>query len=248
MVGVQGLLLGAAPYGASGGNPVVTLQGAVRTRDRSVAATGQQPAVKRDVAAFRAAVASAPDLKTFLANPAARRVLLTANGLGDQADSRALAQAALMSDPGKPDSLANRLADRRWAAMAQTFQFGTKGLAILKDPAVVGRLADGYAEIQWRKSLDAATPGLSAAMDFRDRAKGATSALQILGDPVLRDVVTTALGLPKELALQSVDAQERALNARLDVRRLQEPKFVDQFAQRYLLAMAGGGQGVPLFL
>lgn len=245
MAGVQGLsLLGVAGYGASGGNPVVALQQAVRTRDRSVAAAARQPAVKRDVAAFQAAVASAPDLKTLLANPAARRVLLTANGLGDQADSRALAQAALMSDPAKPDSLA----DRRWAAMAQTFQFGAKGLAVLKDPAVVARLADGYAEIQWRKSLDAATPGLSAAMDFRDRAKGVTSALQILGDPVLRDVVTTALGLPKELALQSVEAQERTVSARLEVRRLQEPKFVDQFAQRYLLAKAGNASpGVPLF-
>ena len=242
---VVGGLYGAA--GSGGGNPVLALQQAVRTRAKSVAATAQQPAIKRDVAAFRAAVASAPDLKALLANPAARRVLLTANGLGQQADSRALAQQALLSDPARPGSLVNRLPDRRWAAMAQTFDFANKGLAVLREPAVLDRLSDGYAEIAWRKSLDEAVPGLSKAMDFRERAADATSAAQILGDPVLRDVVTTALGIPAQIAFQPLDTQERAIAARLDIKRLQDPKFVEQFTQRYLVA-AGGNAAQPASL
>ena len=237
-------------FGSScGGNPVVALQQAIRTRTKSVAAVALQPQIKRDVAAFRAAVAAAPDLKALLANPAARRVLLTANGLGSQVDNRALAQQALMSDPDKPGSLVNRLPDRRWAAMAQTFDFADKGLSVLRDPAVLNRLADGYAEIAWRKSLDQATPGLSKAIDFRERAGRVTTATQILGDPVLRDVVTTALGLPAQIAFQSVDTQERAISARLDVSRLQDPKFVEQFTRRYLIAMAAdGAQPASLFI
>lgn len=241
-----GVALGAAGMGS--GNPVLALQQAIRTRGRSVAATAQQPAIKRDVAAFRAAVASAPDAKSLLANPAARRVLLTANGLGQQAESRALAQQALLSDPAKPGSLVNRLPDRRWAAMAQTFDFANKGLQVVRDPEVLDRLVDAYAEIAWRKSLDQATPGLSKAMDFRERASRATSAAQILGDPVLREVVTTALGIPLQLAFQPLDTQERAITARLDVRKLQDPKFVEQFTRRYLIAAGAGTQPASLFV
>ena len=233
-------------YGSSSGsNPVVALQLAIRTRAKSIAAVASQPQIKRDVAAFRAAVASAPDLKTLLANPAARRVLLTANGLGSQVDNKALAEKALMSDPSKPGSLVNRLPDRRWATMAQTFDFANKGLDVLRDPAVLNRLGDGYAEIAWRKSLDQATPGLSRAIDFRERASSATSAVQILGDPILRDVVTTALGIPAQIAFQPLDTQERVINARLDVARLQDPKFVEQFTRRYLIAVAANGPQSP---
>ena len=232
----------------SGGNPVVALQQAVRTRAKSVAAVALQPQVKRDVAAFRAVAASAPDLKTLLANPAARRVLLTSNGLGSQVDNKVLAQQALMSDVTKPGSLVNRLTDRRWAAMAQTFDFANKGLDVLRNPAVLDRLADGYAEVVWRKSLDEATPGLSKAIDFRERAAGIKSVTQVLGDPVLRDVVTTALGIPAQIAFQPVDTQERAISARLNVSRFQDPKFVDQFTRRYLIAMANGAQPASLLV
>lgn len=220
----------------SGGNPVLAMQQAVSNQTKAVAAKAKEPEIKRDVDAFRAAVAAAPDVQTLLANPVARKVLLTANGLGDQVDSKALAQRALMSDLSKTDSLANRLTDKRWATMAKTYDFAKQGLTVLKDPAVLTRLADGYAEIAWRKSLDQTTPGLSKAISFRDQAAKVTSATQILGDPVLREVVTTALNIPKQIAFQPLDTQERAITSRLDVSRLKDPKFVEQFTRRYLIA------------
>ena len=229
-------LYGGSTAAGSGANPIVALQQAEGSRTKSVAATAKEPAVKRDIAAFRAAVATAPNLKALLANPVARRVLLTANGLGEQTDAVALAQKALASDPADAKSLANQLTDKRWLQTAKTYQFAAKGLAVLRDPKVLDTLASGYAEVSWRKSLDASTPGLSRALDFRDRAGTITSAVQILGDPVLRDVVTTALGLPKEIAVQSLEAQEKAITTRVDLTRFKDAKFVEQFTRRYLLA------------
>jgi len=99
--------------------------------------------------------------------------------------------------------------------------------------------------------LNAATPGLSDALTFREMAGDIRSSLQILGDPILRRVVTTALGLPLQIAFQSLEAQQKAIDSRLDVTRFRDPKFVDTFSQRYLLAAAdtngtggGGNQGV----
>ncbi len=236
--------------GNSGGvNPVTALRLAEANRTKSIAATARRPEVAREIAAFRAAVARGPDVEALLKDTRALKVLLTANGLGDQADYPALAKKALMSDPADPASLANRLGDRRWKAVAQTYDFSSGGLAVLRKPEVLDRLADAYAEITWRRSLDETTPGLSDALTFREQAKDVSNATQILGNSVLRRVVTTTLGLPSQIAYQSLDTQEWAITSRLDVSRLQDKGFVDKFTQRYLFAAAAanptasGGSG-----
>ena len=76
-------------------------------------------------------------------------------------------------------------------------------------------------------------------MAFRERAARAKTAFDVLGDPVLRRVVTGALGLPQQLALQSVEAQARTLTSRLDVAKLQNPREVAKLAERYVVAAAG---------
>lgn len=236
---------GGARTAGTGGNPVAALRQAVAGQDRGIAAAAKQPEVQRDIAAFRRAVATAKDPKALLADPAARRVLLTASGLGDQAGYAALATKALLSDPSDSRELANILSDRKWKA-ASTLDFAKQGLAVLRDPKVLDTMASAYAEIVWRKSLDAATPGLSDALTFRATAARARNVDDVLGDATLRRVVTGALGIPQEIAIQPLDTQERAISSRLDVSRLRDPKFVDGLAQRYLIAKAGEAkQGAP---
>ena len=211
---------------------------AVAGQAKGIAATAKQPAVQRDIAAFRQAVAKAADPKALLADPVARQVLLTASGLGDQAAYPALATKALLSDPADPNGLASRLADPRWKSAVATLGFAAGGLASLRDPKVLDTISSAYAEIAWRKSLDAATPGLSDALTFRATAARARTVDDVLGDATLRRVATGALGIPQEIAIQPLDTQERALGSRLDVARLQDPKYVDGLAQRYLLSRA----------
>ncbi len=122
--------------------------------------TASQPAVARDVAAFRAAAAGATDVKSLLSNPAFMKVFLTANGLSDQIAYPALAQKALISDPSDTSSLASKLSDTRWQALRQDVRFRQRRPGQLQKPGVLDTLASGYAEVTWRQSLDAATPGL----------------------------------------------------------------------------------------
>jgi hypothetical protein len=206
--------------------------------------TAAEPTVAHAVAAFTAGVKAATSVKQLLSNPAVMEVLMTANGLADQIPYAALARKALTSDLGNPKSLANVLTDTRWKAVATTYNFATKGLSVIQDPKVIGTLANAYAEVTWRQSLDAQTPGLSNALTFRAQASSFRSVDQILGDRVMRNVVTTALGLPLEIAFQSLNAQEKAISTRLDITRFQDSKFVESFAQRYLVAAnANGGTG-----
>ena len=93
--------------------------------------------------------------------------------------------------------------------------------------------------MSWQNGLDAGQAGLGDALIFRERAATAKTAYAVLGDPVLRRVVTTALGLPQQIAVQSVEAQARAITSRLDLGKLQDPKEVARLAERYVVAAAG---------
>lgn len=220
----------------SGQNPITALQSAEKNQKRDIQTTATEPAVKREVDAFAVAVKSAKSVQQLLANPRAMQVLLTANGLADQVPYAALARKVLQSDLKDPKSLANVLTDVRWKSVVQTYDFAHQGLAVIQKPKVIAAISDAYAEYTWRHSLEATTPGLSNALTFRSEAKTITSVDQILGDPVMRDVVTTTFGLPLQLALQPLEAQERAISTRLDIKKLQDPSFVEKFVQRYLLA------------
>jgi hypothetical protein len=52
----------------------------------------------------------------------------------------------------------------------------------------------------------------------------------------MREVVTVALGIPKQIAFQPLQAQEKSISSRLDITKFQDPKFVENFVQRYLIA------------
>lgn len=241
--GVDGLLQtlygGTAQQAAtSASQSLQALSQAEANESQDIQATAQQPAVQRAVAKFTSAVTSATSVQQLLSNPDVMQVLLTANGLGDQIQYTALAQKALTSNIDDPNSLANTLSDTRWKSVAQTYDFANKGLSIIQQPQVISTLANAYAEVTWRQSLDATTPGLSDALTFRQQASGVTSVDQILGDPVLRKVVTTALNIPLQIAFQPLEAQEKAITSQLDISQFKKPQFVETFAQRYLIAAA----------
>ncbi len=234
--------------GVSGGDPVLALKQAETNQAKQIAAEAKTPQVQRDVAAFRKAVASAKDVKSLLANPAVQQVLLTANGLGDQVGSTGLITKALLSNPSDPKSLANQLSNTAWKSAAATYSFATKGLAILKDPKVLDTVASAYAEISWRKSLDVTTPGLSDALTFRETAANIKTADDILGNPVLRRVVTTTLGIPQEIVNQTLNAQEKAITSQVDIKQFKDKNFVETFAKRYLVtASLNASQSSPSY-
>ena len=226
-------------YGQSAGatvDPIGALTSAEKNETKGVIQQANDPETKSAINHFLAVVAKAPDLKTLLADPVARDVFLSANGLGDQSAYTALATKALMSDTTKTNSLASKLSDTRWLAIAKTYDFANKGLANLKTSSVLKTITKGYADIKWRESLEQNTPGISAALDFRSRASTIKSVDQILGDTNLRKVVTTALGIPLQIAFQPIEAQEKAISSRIDISKFKDANFVEQFARRFLIA------------
>lgn len=227
---------GRGSGGVSLSDPIAALAQAESHQTAEVAQEAASPAVARDIAAFKAAIAKAPNITSALQNPAVLQVLLTANNLVNQIPYPALAQKALMSDLSDPKSLANQLTDTRWKTAAATYNFASAGLAALQNPATQATLANAYAEVTWLNSLDQTTPGLSSALTFKQHAASITSIDQILGDPIYRDVVTTAFAIPLQIAFQDLPAQEKAISSQLDLTQLKNANFVNGLTDRYLLA------------
>jgi len=227
----------AVSTAVSTGNPISDLKLAQANEVKDVAKEAKKPEVARDIAAFQKGVANAKNIQTALKNPNVMKVLLTANNLSKYIQYPALAQKALLSDPSDPNSLANKLTDTNLRNTTKTFNFAKNGLAALQDPKVVAALANGYAEVMWRRSLDQATPGLSNALTFLSQANSIKSVDEILGDSVNRTVVLTALGIPQQIAFQSLTAQEQAVSSRVDISKFQDPKYVTSLTDQYLLTM-----------
>ncbi len=225
--------------GTSDVNPIIALQIAQANQTTDVANEAKTPTVQLAIQAFTKAVDSATSVKSLLSNPNFLNVFLTANGLGSEAGYPALAQQALLSDPTNSSSLASQLqtTNSAWLNTVQTYNFFKNGLAAVQNPKVISTLASGYAEVQWRESLDKQTPGLSNALYFLANASSFTSADDILGNAVARTVVTTAFGIPEQIAYQPLEAQEQAITSHLDLSKLSNPQYVQSLTDQYLVQL-----------
>lgn len=206
----------------------------------------RDPIFKRDMERFREALANATSVEELVKDRTVQKVLTTIVGLGDQSSYAAMVEKALLSDLADPDSVANQLGETNlaWVDLAGLFDLENTGLARIRDPIIINGIERDYAESLWRQSLDGSTPGLAAALSFKERAGEVDDYFTILGDPALREVVTRTLGIPVELALQSEDAQARTIQARLDLADLKDPKFVDTFMRRYLITVSSQNLGI----
>jgi len=221
----------------STGNPLLDLKIAQTNQTADIAQEALQPQVSQAITAFKTAVANSTNIQTALMNPDVQQVLLTANGLSNYIGETALVQKVLLSDPTDPTSLVNQMADPTFLSAVQTYNFGKNGLAELQNPKVVAALTNGYAEVQWRQSLDQATPGLANALTFLSQASSIKSSSDILDNMTNFEVITTALGIPQQIVNQDNSAQVSAIASKLDYSKLQDPTYVTSLTDQYLVTM-----------
>ncbi len=219
-------------------DPVQALTSAEVNQTQDIKVAAAQPAVQQAIAAFTSAVNSATSVSQLLSNPAVQNVLLTANGMSDQIGYTALTTKALTSNLSDPNALVNQLTDTRWKPLATTYNFAANGLTSIQNPTAIASITAAYTKATWVANEDKVTPGLSNALSFLSNASTITSVDQILGNPTMRTVVTTALGIPQQIAFQDLTAQEQAISTRMDISQFKDPTFVKSFVQRYLIANA----------
>ncbi|MBV8168451.1 MAG: DUF1217 domain-containing protein, partial [Alphaproteobacteria bacterium] len=190
------------------------------------------------------AVAGANNIKTvndIFNDPKLLNFILTATGLGDQTQNLGLVKKALTQDPTKPGSIAGQLNNPKFVAAAQTLQL-FNGLSALQSPTVIQALIAGYQTNTFEVGIAQTDQNVADARYFAQNIANTVSsattktnaALSILGDSVLRQVVSTALGFPPQLAVLPVQDQAIEIMNRVDVNQFKNPQFVAQFVTRYL--------------
>jgi hypothetical protein len=128
-----------------------------------------------------------------------------------------------------------------WRNVAVKYNLQLVGVGRLQVSDTIKAVSDSYIAEKRLDILDQQLPGLGTAILFKKIAPTLDKPIKVLGVGVAREVVTTALGIPKQIAFQSLEAQERAIAKRLDVNDLKDPKYLDRLLLRYLIEYNGGG-------
>jgi hypothetical protein len=163
------------------------------------------------------------------------KFILNAYGLAGEEQYPGKIRKILESDLSDINSLANRFQDPRYQQLAKDLSIPAAGVVKLKLGSTTQDIVTRYERISYERHLDEQAPGVRAAIEFGRRIKDVSLTTQLLGDAVLREVVTVANNIPKELAYQEVDSQVTALERKVDVKTLStDPNEVEKLVVRYL--------------
>jgi hypothetical protein len=169
------------------------------------------------------------------------KFVLSAYDLESEAQYPGKIRKILESDLTDIDSLANRFKDPRFLQLTKDLNFNAMGVTKLKLASTAQDLTTRYERIAYEKNLDEQAPGVRAAIEFNRRIKDVTLTSQLLGDTVMREVITVANNIPKEIAYQEVESQVTAVERKVDLNSLKnDQNEIEKMVLRYLTFKDGG--------
>lgn len=190
--------------------------------------------IKREEDYFKSAAKNIKSVDDLFADKRALRFLLDAYDLSSEAANLGKIRKIVESDLGDQNSLANRMQDPRFKQLASDLNIPMFGTTVLNTDTFINKTVTKFEQVKYEQSLDESAPGVRAAIEFKRRAQDVTKTVQLLGDSVLREVITVANNIPQQIAVQEVDAQVTAIERRFDVTKLKDPTEVDKIVARYL--------------
>lgn len=222
--------------GAIGGGlpAVVAWRQLEKTGDQQRARWEKQPSVQREIEFAEKFASRVKTVDEMLGNRRFMNFVLTAFGLESEVDKRGLLRRVLTSDMGDPNSFANRMRDPRFQELAQRLDLKGSGLKNIQNEAIFNSIELRYKKNEFDKAQGEATPGLREAIYFKENASRMKSIWDVLGDRTMREVVSKAFDIPREVAIQSVESQGTVFGRRVDVEKLKDKRWVERTIQTYL--------------
>lgn len=218
-----------------------------RTGDLQRSLVAREPAVARDVAYVRERLGSTGTAEALVADYRLRNAALSAFGLEDDINNRFFIRKVLESDLSDPKSLANRLGDKRYLALAQAFGFGS---GAGPDQQLADEVAERHVAAELERRVGTVDGNLRLAMNAqRELAKIGVSAASdnirwynILGSAPLRKVIEGGLGLTSDFTNFPVEKQLEQLKQRTaglfgsgSPSVFAEPANLEKIIQRFLI-------------
>lgn len=201
--------------------------------ERSLERVSAIPQTGRETEYYRENIENIRSIDDFMGDERLYSYAMTAFGLDEMRYAKAFIRKVLEEGIDQPDSLANRLADRRYRDLAEAFNFTRYG----ETTSTFRRVREDTVQRYLRQVLEVdagqQNEGVRLALYFARKAEGIGSAMDILADPALLKVVQIATGISPLTGAANVDRQAEMIAARLDIDDLQDPKKLDAFLTRF---------------
>lgn len=194
----------------------------------------KDPAFKKELETFRARVKDVKSVDAFFKDYRLLKTVLEAYGLESEIDKAGFIKKLMTGNPTDKKALIQRVNDPRYVELASEIRLFL-GVTTLKSADFAQKVETRLKQIRTEKSLDEQSPGIRAAMRFKAEASKVKTAYDLLGNPVLREVILTATGLPKQIAYQTVESQARTVEARVKINKFGDPKYVDKLVKQFLV-------------
>ncbi len=192
-----------------------------KNRDLYVDRFKNSATIKKDVEYFQKKAGQIKTVDEFVNDPKLLAFAATAFGLEADIKYPARLKKVLKESLDDRNALANKLIDPRYKEMAKFFSFGDTQLTKVQLSFTQKELIDKYTTAAFEKAQGQTNPALRDALYFERNAGKIKNAYDILGDNVLRSVVTYTLGLPPEIARQSVEKQKSLIEQKLDLKKFE---------------------------
>ncbi len=210
---------------SSGGIPAIPALASfkllMKSRNQQLDIFAKQAKVLKDIEYFKSKIGKIETPEQLVKDRRLLMFVTSAFGLEGEEKFGGRVRKVLESDLKDPNSFANRTIDPRYKELANAFKFKELGSFYLKQNLFMNDIANRYVRNEFEKSLGDKNPALREAAYFLRTIGGVKDTYQILGDKVLRSIVTTALGLPANIAVQSIEKQKALIDAKLDIKKFQ---------------------------
>jgi hypothetical protein len=203
-----------------------------RSYTTSLANTAKEPTVARNTQNFLANIGKVTSAQQLVNNSQLYNYVLNAFGLQDMAYAKALI-VKVLNGGASTSGFAQSLHDPRYIALVNAFDFSQNGASTTSSTTTQQTVVSNYYEQMLESQTANENPGAQMALYFKRMSPQITSPYSILADRTLLKVVETAYNLPATLSLENVDVQAKEIGQLLNINKLQDPKFLTQFLQRF---------------
>lgn len=230
-----------------------------RTLESQTDTFAKSPEISRDTEYFQANIKNAKTAADLVSDRRLMRVALGAFGLDGDLNSKAFVQKILESGTQNDDALATKLSDERYRDFAKAFGYGNAGGARIGSDSWARGIVAKFRTQQFEVAVGNQDQSMRLAMDAKRNmadiaaitGSDETRWLKIMGNPPLRQVFETALGLPSSFAQADLDTQVAEFSDRAlrqlgidDLSQLSDPEIQDDLVERFLLRDQVKGFGV----
>jgi len=191
------------------------------------------PFVKGETAYYLANITKVKSIDDLMADKRLYNYALTSVGLNSVTENKDLIKQVLQGGVRDPNSVANKLPNKAYAALATIFNFEQYGDATTTYNAAQQPTVDKYLRQTLEEDAGSTNQGVRLALYFQRKAPTITSWYDVLADTALASVVRTALGLPDSFASADIDKQAQLFEQKLNISDFTDPTKLNKFLTRF---------------